>query len=80
MVSAYDGAHLRENLPRLESVRVCRPWLEELRVLFEERRPAERRVKDGIDVNRTKAVLATDLVGGKALAIEIKVRRCTVML
>ena len=60
-------------LPRLESVRVNRSWLEELKILTEERRPLERRSKDTIDVSRTKAVLATDLVGGAALAIEIKV-------
>ena len=63
-----------EHLPRLENVKVDRPWLEALKVLTEERRPPERRAKDAIDVSRTKAVLATDLVGGKTLAIEIKVR------
>jgi inositol-pentakisphosphate 2-kinase len=60
-------------LPRLECVRVDRAWLEELAALHEPCRPVERRQKDRIDVRRRKAVLATDLVGGNVLAVEIKV-------
>ncbi|KAJ3541092.1 hypothetical protein NM688_g6133 [Phlebia brevispora] len=60
------------HLPRLESVEVQREWLEELQRLADVERPAERRAKDRIDVCRRKAVLATDLVGGNALAVEIK--------
>ena len=61
------------HLPRLESVEVNRGWLQELRDLSETERPAERRAIDTIDLIRRKAVLATDLVGGQALAVEIKV-------
>ena len=38
-----------------------------------ETRPAKRRAKDVIDVERTRAVLATDLTGSKGWAVEIKV-------
>ncbi len=62
-----------EFIPRLESVHVDRTWLEELAKLSEERRPAERRAKDRIDLGKRKAVLATDLVGGLGWAVEIKV-------
>ncbi|KAL5511328.1 hypothetical protein ACEPAH_4544 [Sanghuangporus vaninii] len=61
-----------EFLPRLETVVVERTWLETLRVSSESDRPLERRTKDDIDVNRRKAVLATDLVGGDGWAVEIK--------
>lgn len=60
-------------LPRLESVRAEREWLEQLARLSEDKRPAERRAKDRIDAGRKKAVLATDLVGGLGWAVEIKV-------
>ncbi|GJE89480.1 inositol-pentakisphosphate 2-kinase [Phanerochaete sordida] len=61
-----------EYLPRLEAVQVSRAWLEELAVLAETQRPTERRAKDTIDLQRTRAVLATDLVGGRVVAVEIK--------
>lgn len=62
-----------EHLPRLESVRLERPWLEALVGVHNVNRPDERRNKDRIDTTRTKGVLATDLVGGDWLAVEIKV-------
>ena len=62
-----------KHLPRLEPVRVQRAWLQELARLSEAQRPPERRAKDGIDSLRTRAVLAADLVGGKGMAVEIKV-------
>lgn len=61
-----------EHLPRLESVRVHRQWLEELVALHDADRPEARRQKDQVDLTRTKGVLATDLVGGDWLAVEIK--------
>jgi inositol-pentakisphosphate 2-kinase len=61
-----------EYLPRLEAVSVGREWLEELHRLTEEKRPVERRGKDVIDIRKRKAVIATDLVGGKGYAVEIK--------
>ncbi|KAF8163415.1 inositol-pentakisphosphate 2-kinase [Crassisporium funariophilum] len=60
------------HLPRLETVRLNRSWLDELVMLQNTVRPEERREKDGIDLNRKKGVLATDLVGGNWLAVEIK--------
>lgn len=63
-----------EHLPRLESIHVDRGWLEALATLHDGERPYERRHRDHIDLSRTKAVLATDLVGGEWLAVEIKVR------
>ena len=62
-----------QHLPRLTSVRVDRPWLDRLAALHDVHRPDDRRGKDHIDLGRTKAVLATDLVGGNWLAVEIKV-------
>jgi len=61
-----------EYLPRLESVRVDAKWLGDLAKACEERRPLERRAKDRINLRKQKAVLATDLVGGKGWAVEIK--------
>jgi inositol-pentakisphosphate 2-kinase len=63
----------QEHLPHLEPVHVQREWLQDLARLSEAQRPPERRAKDGIDQYKTKAVLATDLVGGKVMAVEIKV-------
>lgn len=64
-----------EYLPRLETVSVNRAWLEGLQRLTEDKRPVERRTKDAIDIRKRKAVIATDLVGGRGYAVEIKVRR-----
>lgn len=61
------------HLPRLRSVRVERGWLENFARIHEGDRPLERSSVGGIDVNKTKAVLANDLVGGVGLAVEIKV-------
>jgi len=62
-----------EFLPHLEHVRVERAWLEKMVSVHDEKRPAKRRAKDRIDLERTKAVLATDLIGSKGWAVEIKV-------
>jgi inositol-pentakisphosphate 2-kinase len=62
-----------EHLPRIESVEVDKPWLEVLAGLCDTVRPPERRRKDQIDVAARKATLATDLVGGVALSVELKV-------
>ena len=62
-----------EFLPHLEHVQVEPGWLEKMVSLHDEQRPAKRRAKDGIDVGRTRAVLATDLIGSKGWAVEIKV-------
>lgn len=61
-------------LPRLDPVRISRPWLQELALLAEPSRPSQRRAVDRIDISRRTAVLATDLVGNDGLAVEIKVR------
>ena len=62
-----------EFLPHLEHVQVERAWLEKLASTHDEKRPAKRREKDTIDLDRTRAVLATDLIGSKGWAVEIKV-------
>jgi len=67
-----------EHLPRLQAVQLDRFWLEELAKLQNHIRPAERKEKDEIDLERKKGVLATDLVGGNWLAVEIKVNIATV--
>ena len=59
--------------PRLETIVLDRSWLEALVALHDSARPEERRKKSGIDLERKKGVLATDLVGGNWLAVEIKV-------
>ncbi|KAG9128524.1 Inositol-pentakisphosphate 2-kinase [Ceratobasidium sp. 392] len=59
-------------LPRLETARVGRRWVEELARLGERARPEARRRVDGIDVARRKGVLADDLVGWDGWAVEIK--------
>jgi len=64
----------QENLPKLRSVRLEREWLKRLGELHENRRPEARQCKDHIDLSRKRAVLATDLVGGDWIAVEIKVR------
>lgn len=68
-----------EHLPRLLSVRVEHEWLHDLVNLHDGYRPPARRKKDCVDLKRTKAVIATDLVGGNGLAVEIKVKRMIVL-
>ena len=63
-----------EHLPKLETVLLDGHWLEELALLQDPHRPQSRREEDGIDLTRKKGVLATDLVGGYKLSVEIKVR------
>jgi inositol-pentakisphosphate 2-kinase len=60
-------------LPHLETVVLDRTWLEALVALYDSVRPKKRREKDEIDLERKKGILATDLVGGNWLAVEIKV-------
>ena len=62
-------------LPHLETIVIDRSWLEALVVLHDSVRPGpeERRKKGGINLERKKGVLATDLVSGNWLAVEIKV-------
>ncbi|KAJ7749519.1 inositol-pentakisphosphate 2-kinase [Mycena maculata] len=65
----------RAHLPRLVPVVVgedAGTWLEALAAACEPHRPAERRRTDHIDVKSSNAVLATDLVGGQIIAVEIK--------
>jgi inositol-pentakisphosphate 2-kinase len=62
-----------EFLPSLVVVMLDEDWLRSLVVLRDGDRPAERRQTDQIDVRRNKGVLATDLIGGTPIAIEIKV-------
>jgi len=69
-----------EHLPRLESVHLNEPWLESLVELQDALRPEARREKDQVDLDRGKGVLATDLVGGDWLAVEIKVSSSMAML
>lgn len=61
-----------EHLPRLMPVRVEYAWLQSLAERCHSERPQDRTQKDHIDVARTKAVIATDLVGGDGLTVEIK--------
>ena len=63
-----------EFLPHLEHVQVEQAWLEKMVAIHDEKRPPKRRAKDTIDLKRTRAVLATDLIGSKGWAVEIKVR------
>lgn len=67
----------QDHLPRLQTVRLDRAWLESLYHLHNGRRPESRINKDGIDFSKSKGVLATDLVGGDWLAVEIKVNILT---
>ncbi|KAF9454600.1 inositol-pentakisphosphate 2-kinase [Macrolepiota fuliginosa MF-IS2] len=62
----------QENLPRLQSVRLERKWLKGLVEMHDFKRPEARRGKDHVDFSRKKGVLATDLVGGDWIAVEIK--------
>jgi len=62
-----------EHLPRLQTVHLNKSWLKEFAILHNSARPVDRREKDEVDLNKKKGVLATDLVGGNWLAVEIKV-------
>jgi inositol-pentakisphosphate 2-kinase len=62
-----------EFLPSLVVVVLDEGWLRSLSALRDGDRPAERRQTDQIDVHRKKGVLATDLIGGTPIAMEIKV-------
>ncbi|KAK0196620.1 inositol-pentakisphosphate 2-kinase [Armillaria mellea] len=54
------------HLPKFQSVQVEKAWLEELSRAHQHDRPLQR------TVSGARAVLATDLVGGSGLAVEIK--------
>ncbi|KAK0239604.1 inositol-pentakisphosphate 2-kinase [Armillaria nabsnona] len=60
------------HLPKLQSVQVEKAWLEVLSQAHQQDRPLQRTASGGIDTTKNKAVLATDLVGGSGLAVEIK--------
>lgn len=62
------------HLPKLEAVQVSPKWLKALFVAHNEDRPQKRRERAGLDVHKHKGVIATDLVGGDIVAVEIKVR------
>lgn len=61
------------HLPELQFGQVNVDWLITLVKLRETDRPYERRMQDIVDVTKSKAVMATDLVGRKGLTVEIKV-------
>jgi len=61
-----------EFLPYLGRIQVERAWLEKMVSIHDEKRPAKRRAEDRIDLKCTRAVLATDLIGSKGRAVEIK--------
>jgi len=61
-----------EFLPSLVIVLLNEVWLRSLVVLRDGDRPGERRQTDQIDVRRNMGVLATDLIGGTPIAMEIK--------
>ncbi|KJA27139.1 hypothetical protein HYPSUDRAFT_131996 [Hypholoma sublateritium FD-334 SS-4] len=61
-----------EHLPRLQTVTIRRSWLEAFSVFHNPARPEGRRIVDEVDLTKKKGVLATDLVGGHWLAVEIK--------
>ncbi|KAF8205677.1 inositol-pentakisphosphate 2-kinase [Mycena galopus ATCC 62051] len=63
------------HLPRLELVTVgedAEAWLGALGAECDRHRAQERREKDHIDVMQREALLATNLVGGQGIAVEIK--------
>ncbi|KIL69866.1 hypothetical protein M378DRAFT_184241 [Amanita muscaria Koide BX008] len=60
------------HLPRLDIALLDKEWLESFVALHDSARPEDRRAKDSIDVTSQMAVLATDLVGGDWIAVEIK--------
>lgn len=62
-----------EYLPELLPAHASRDWLSQLADGAEKRRPPERSSGVGLDVTRSNLALATDLVGGRGLAVEIKV-------
>lgn len=61
------------NLPQISAVHVDRTWLDAMADYHETYRPSARTTKDGIDVTRTRALIATDVVGRSGLSVEIKV-------
>ncbi|KAF7295572.1 NmrA domain-containing protein [Mycena indigotica] len=65
----------QEHLPKLELLTLdsdATGWLETLSAQTEASRPPKRRLKDHIDVHNPRAVLATDLISGLGIAVEIK--------
>jgi len=61
------------HLPRLDAVRVSPAWLRSLLEMHHDSRPEKRQQRAGLDLSKHKGVLATDLVGGETIAVEIKV-------
>jgi inositol-pentakisphosphate 2-kinase len=63
------------HLPRLEHVQLSLPWLKELHDLQDHLRPEGRRAEGTIDFSRRKAILATNLITGNIISVEIKVTK-----
>jgi inositol-pentakisphosphate 2-kinase len=63
------------HLPQLEHVQLSLPWLKELHHLQDHLRPEGRRAEGIIDFSRRKAILATNLITGNIISVEIKVTR-----
>ncbi|KAF8651488.1 hypothetical protein AX16_004786 [Volvariella volvacea WC 439] len=61
-----------KHLPRLRSVLLDHSWLQKMSELHDSARPQFRRSQGCIDVRKRKGVLATNLVGGNWVAVEIK--------
>ncbi|KZP12719.1 hypothetical protein FIBSPDRAFT_152408, partial [Athelia psychrophila] len=61
-----------KNLPKLTAFTVDRDWLQALADVHESGRPPARTRIDSIDVTRTSALMATDLVGQSTFSVEIK--------
>ncbi|KZT52737.1 hypothetical protein CALCODRAFT_501925 [Calocera cornea HHB12733] len=59
-------------IPQLETVDLDPAWLQKLAERIEPLRPAFRRTADQIDLTAATGVLAADLIGGNAIAVEIK--------
>ncbi|KZV96177.1 hypothetical protein EXIGLDRAFT_609571 [Exidia glandulosa HHB12029] len=59
-------------LPELGAAHVSTNWLKDVAAAIDATRPASRRAKDSLDLDRTKGVLATNLVGARGLVVEIK--------
>jgi inositol-pentakisphosphate 2-kinase len=62
-----------QHLPVLQTVHLEKRWLQDFAQFHAASRPEDRTRLDIIDLSRKKGVLATDLVGGNWLAVEIKV-------
>jgi len=63
-------------LPRYGTAQVTPQWLASVNDAMENKRPAQRLIDDYISLRQSRGLLATNLIAGNGVVVELKVRSC----